>query len=106
MAQIFLKQQGQPTPDFSASGHLIVVEGLSVDCDELQKDTPQVIEVRSSPSGAMIGGNGAYLAQILIPARKYEEVESVSEDGEEVEKERVALPIDHNAIEVTLWPSI
>lgn len=101
MAQIFLKQQGQPTPDFSASGHLIVVEGLSVDCDELQKDTPQLIEVRSGPNGAMIGGNGAYLAQILIPARQYEE-----RGGEDDEQERVALPIDHNAIEVTLWPSI
>ncbi|HEJ4320073.1 TPA: hypothetical protein SL531_001360 [Pseudomonas aeruginosa] len=108
MARIQLKQPGQAVADFAVDGHVITVAGVLVDCRELQQDSMQVVEVRQSGSTAHIGGDGAYLAHIVIPARVYEEIpveggeEDEGEEGQSVE--RVAQELDPNAIEVTLWP--
>ncbi len=100
MARIELKQPGQAVADFSVNGHLITIAGVLVDCLSLQKDSAQIIEVRLSERGAHIGGEGAYLAHIGIPAKAYAEV--VVGEGDVVE--RVAQDLDANAITVTLWP--
>lgn len=107
MARILLISPGLPLANFSVAGALITVAGVSVDCDVLQQDTPQIVEVRDNADGPGIGGDGAYLAQISIPARAYAETESATEvdaDGNPLIV-REALPIDPNAIAVTLWPT-
>lgn len=108
MARIETKQPGQAVADFSVNGHLITVSGVQVDCRAMQQDSERIVEVRQSGGSAHIGGDGAYLAHIVIPARVYEDtpVEGSEEDeGEEGQRvERVAQELDPNAIEVTLWP--
>ena len=100
MAQILLKQPGQPVADFSIIGTIITVAGVSIDCVERQNDGTVNVEIRHNAGGAGEGGNGAYLAQITIPARRYSMVEG---DGEE---QQIAVPLDPNAIEITLWPTV
>lgn len=105
MARIELKQPGQAVADFSVDGHRITVAGILVDCLALQQDSAQVVEVRQLGGSAHIGGDGAYLAHIAIPAKTYSEVPVEGAEGEdELRTERVALELDVNAIQVTLWP--
>lgn len=104
MARIELKQPGQAVADFSVDGHRITVAGVLVDCQALQQDSEQIIEVRLSSKGAHIGGDGAYLAHIAIPPRVY--VEAPSADAASDVVERTAQALDANAIAVTLWPLV
>lgn len=102
MAQITLKQPGQPVADFAVSGAVVTVAGVTVDCAERQLDTSVQIEIRAAEGGAIEGGDGAYLAQIMIQARRYDEVPG---ETEEDPVEIVAAPLDPNAIEIVLWPT-
>jgi len=99
MAQILLKQPGQPVADLTIAGSIITVAGVKIDCAERQQDSAVNVEVRHSGNGALEGGSGAYMAHIAIPARRYAPAET--EDGA-----AVAIPLDPNAIEITLWPTV
>lgn len=104
--QIILKQDGQPVADFSVSGANVTVAGVAIDCAERQQDIAVSVEVRQNIGGPSEGGNGAYLAQIEIPARRYETVTVPAEGEDEQPTElREPLPLDPNAIVVTLWPT-
>lgn len=102
MAQITLKQPGQPVADFAVSGTVITVAGVTVDAAERQLDTSVLVEIRTADGGAIEGGDGPYLAQIMVPARRYDEVPG---ETEEDPVEIVPAPLDHNAIEIVLWPT-
>lgn len=101
MANIILKQPGQPIADFAVAGTVITIAGIAVDCAERQLDTAVSIEIRTGADGVTEGGDGAYLAQIAIPARRYEEIPGETEEGP---IEIVPVPLDQNAIDITLWP--
>lgn len=106
MPQINLKQPGQPVADFSVSGVAVTVAGVTVDCASRQLDTAVTVEIRANQAGPSEGGDGAYLAQIDIPARRYETTVVPAEvDGEQPTEVREPLPLDPNAIVVTLWPT-
>lgn len=105
MAQIRLKQPGQPVADFAVAGDIITIASIVIDCGERQKDVAVNVEVRMNASGPGEGGNGAYLAQINIPARRYSEVDGMDAEGLQIiVREPVAL--DSNAVEITLWPTV
>ena len=108
MPQINLIQSGQPVADFSVSGSLITVAGVTVDCGSRQLDVASVIEIRSFGGVAREGGDeGAYLAHIHIPAKVYLETEVPAESGDDETAttiQRTPVAIDHNAVSVTLWP--
>lgn len=104
--QIILKQDGQPVADFSVSGANVTVAGVAIDCAERQQDIAVSVEVRQNIGGPSEGGNGVYLAQIEIPARRYETVTVPAEGEDEQPTElREPLPLDPNAVVVTLWPT-
>ncbi|WP_302409622.1 hypothetical protein [Comamonas kerstersii] len=106
MARIELKQPGQPVADFAVDGAQITIAGVLVDCEALQQDTTEIVEVRQSSAGVHIGGDGAYLAQIEIPARTYANAAAASGEGDDqAQSESLAHPLDANAILVTLWPA-
>ena len=108
MARIELKQPGQTVADFAVDGAKITIAGVLVDCEALQQDTTEIVEVRQSSAGVHIGGDGAYLAQIEIPARTYANAPAASSEGEgddQAQPESLAQPLDANAILVTLWPA-
>ena len=99
MPQIILMQAGQPVANFSGSGTLINIAGVEIDAADRQQDVSVFVEVRGDASGAVEGGDGPYLAQIRIPARRYDE--ALNEEEETV---LVPQPLDSNAVEITLWP--
>lgn len=101
---ITLKQPGQPVADFSVRGAVIDVAGVVVDTAARQEDIAVMIEIRNNGGTPAEGGDGAYMAQIEIPARRYVEHEIKEEDGSTTAS-RDAIPLDPNAVEVTLWPA-
>lgn len=106
MARIELKQPGQTVADFAVDGAKITIAGVLVDCEAIQQDTTEIVEVRQSSAGVHIGGDGAYLAQIEIPARTYANAPATAGEGEDqVQPTSLAQPLDANAILVTLWPA-
>ncbi len=105
MPQIILKQPGQPVSDFSVSGSHVTVAGITVDCSQRQADASVCVEIRSNRGGPSEGGDGAYLAQIDIPARSYTEIEQAGEDGKPT-MVREPVAFDSNAVVITLWPTI
>jgi hypothetical protein len=46
MPQIILQSPGQPVADFSVSGALITVAGVTVDCAAEEADTAKTVEIR------------------------------------------------------------
>lgn len=103
--QIHLKQAGQRVSDFAVLGAQVTVSGVTVDCAEHQQDIGVLLEIRANNSGPGLGGDGAYLAQIEIPARRYHTLESNGEEGGQGEGKE-ALPLDPAAVIVTLWPTV
>ena len=104
MPQINLIQPGQPVADFSVSGTVITVAGITIDAAERQGDSSEIVEIRHNGAEAQIGGAGAYLAHIVIPPAQYGEPLVDEETGEQLmPAER--LPLDHNTVVVTLWPT-
>lgn len=107
MPQIKLKQPQQPVAEFSVSGSVVTIDGVSVNCAERQSDSSTVIEIRRNNGVTEEGGAGAYLAHIEIPAKTYHEEESdtASEGGEEPGTVQVADPLNPDAVVITLWPT-
>lgn len=109
MPQIILKQPGQPVADFAVVGTTVTVAGISVDCAARQLDVAVAVEIRRNTNGPSEGGNGAYLAQISIPARRYILVKAGSAENESVIGQASSMqepvPLDPNAVQVTLWPT-
>jgi hypothetical protein len=115
MAKITLQIPGQPVADFSISGAVVTISGAAVDCAVAQDDTQVVVNIMRDKSGvtAINGKTGAYLAQIFIPAKQYHDQLSIDAEGRPVLDangnqitNRVALPLDPNAVAVTLWPTV
>lgn len=109
MPQIILKQPGQPVAEFAVTGATVTVAGVAVNCAARQLDVAVAIEIRRNATGPGEGGNGAYLAQITIPARRYSLVETISAENDSVmgpsSTTQEPLPLDPNAVQVTLWPA-
>lgn len=103
MAQIVL--MGSTVADFSVTGAVITVAGRQVDCADRQGDEEEIVEIRQGSKGPVEGGQGAYLAVIRIPARRYHDEPGPDDPATgNPTQVRVADPLDPNSIEVTLWP--
>ncbi|PIQ51118.1 MAG: hypothetical protein COW02_16410 [Comamonadaceae bacterium CG12_big_fil_rev_8_21_14_0_65_59_15] len=106
MPQITLKQPGQPVADFAFSGALVTVSGVAIDCAARQSDSLVTVEIRGNKTGATEGGNGAYLAQIDIPAKRYITTAGPDDAQGKPTSIQEAIPLDPNAVQVTLWPTV
>ena len=106
MPQIHLKQPGQAVADFSVTGAVVTVAGVSIDTAARESDEATTIEIRTNDGVAHEGGVGAFLAQIDIPARRYTETEG-DVDPQTGEPSIVMTPVafDPNRIAITLWPT-
>jgi len=110
--QINLIHPGQPVADFAISGTSVTVAGHTIDCAARQQDVAIIIEIRDHNGTAIEGDQGAYLAQIQIPAKRYAalEVEELDEDEDGLQQEAPAAPVpeplDTNAVLITLWPTV
>ena len=105
MPQIILKQPGQLAADFSVNGAVITVAGVAVNCEAREEDATQTIEIRQHDGVAQEGGEGAFLAQIEIPARRYVDEEGPLGEDEQPTIVRSPVPFDPNRVALTLWPT-
>lgn len=79
---------------------------LEIDIANRQKDVEICIDIRQDAAGTITEDKGqAYVANIKIPAKIYEIVDTgiKNEKDEEIYK-RQALDIDMEAVELVLWP--
>ena len=107
MPMINLKEPSQPVAMFSVDGCVVTVAGVSVDCAQEQADSKTLIEIKSHNGQASVGGEGAYLAVIEIPAKTYTS-QPTGETDEQIGQPvstLVADELDPNAISITLWAS-
>lgn len=88
--------------DFSIAGSIVTVAGVVIDCAERQGDDEHHIEIRQRQGTVAESADGAYVAIIVIPARRYNEVAA----DDEAPAERLPLPLDSNAVIVQLWPFV
>ena len=91
-----------PHHDFSTNAAIVTIGTVEIDTDARQDDSDVVIDVfyKAGTYGEDVAG--AFAAQIKIPARRYVESLSVDEQENEITI-REPLPLDSNAVEVTIW---
>jgi hypothetical protein len=105
MPQITLKQPGQPVADFAFSGAIVTVAGVVIDCAVRQDDSMVNISICGTGANATEGGDGAYLAQIDIPPKRYISVSGPEDAQGNPTSIQEVVPLDPNAVQVTLWPT-
>jgi len=98
-------QAREVTTDIQLDGTLLSVAGVKINLEEEEADSQVLITVSLHGGIAMrqpVAG-GEYIADIIIPPRRYEPVDDIGEDGE-IKTESVPLPIDINSVVLRLWP--
>lgn len=91
--------------DYEIMGNKIIFnDELMLNLEKYEHDDPMHIDVCMDEFGCLcMGLANNYVAQIDIPARKYQYVEdSVDEEGH-TKYNKVAVPFDIKKIVITLW---
>jgi hypothetical protein len=84
---------------------ILSVEGVSIDLEAEAQDCQTLIVITRTEGGGVVrglDGKAGYVADIEIPPREYRFEETG--EGENRTNERVALPLDLNAVVLRLWP--
>jgi hypothetical protein len=96
---------------YSFNDGILTVGGIAIDLQAEQGEQEVIItfclcggEVHRGMSAG-----GAYVVEVIIPPKNYELVEvaavpSGGEGEEEMQTERVAIPLDFDTVSLTLWP--
>ena len=93
-----------PFVDFSIEGNKIKVGNIQIDCAQLQSDSENIIDICDDGSGNLIvGKRKAFVMNIIIPPKKYQEVQSEDENGEPVLQQQ-PIPLEPSDITIKLWP--
>lgn len=106
------KNEGEKIP-YEVSGTKIIFgdDELMVNCKSRERDYEVTLDVcKDTADGLTVGVNTEareYVAQVTIPARQYEEVDTgeEDEDGKAI-MERKPLPFDMKKCTLTLWALI
>lgn len=89
--------------DFAIAAGLVTVAGITIDCAARQEDGEQHIELRQANGVVAESASGAYVAILVVPARRYRE-EPITDDEGNPAVQLVPEPLDPNAVVVKLWP--
>ena len=105
-----IKTMGEgPFVDFSINDCVVEFDGgvITLDCRSLQTDSELRMNVFSTPNGLALGKGDNYVASIIIPPKRYEEVKTGEKDeqGNEI-LEKQEVPLDSSQIVLILWPYI
>ncbi len=93
-----------PFVDFSIEGSIVKVGNIQVDCSQLQSDSENIIDICEDGNGNLILGKGkSFVMNIVIPPKKYQEIQKEDEDGNPV-IEKVAIELDPDEVVLKLWP--
>lgn len=104
MPSISFVDPGQPVAPISVQKDYLRVGALRINYADMQSDSEAVIEVRSVDDNFVIGGTqGAYVAIVRIPPKQYVDTPSQDDQGNP-STTRTAVPLDHRAVTIQLWP--
>lgn len=103
-----------PYLEFFRNGTVLSHDEHIIDCAALQGDSQVTVDVCMDPAGNLTLGAGgissAYVAQVIIPAKQYQEQVVRDKDGNPVpgedgseQIERVAIPLDMDQVIANLW---
>lgn len=106
MPFVTMIQPGAPVAPISIQPDRLTVGDLTVDFAAAQEDAAVEVVIRKSASGFALDGDGAIVAIVRIPAKAYVEQDTGEADPitGQPRIERVAQPLDLNAVSVELWP--
>jgi len=103
------KNKGEKIPWYVSDTKIIFCDDeLMVNCKSRQRDYDVMLDIcRDTQDGLTVGVNTEarkYVAQVIIPAREYEEVDTFKydENGNQV-KERVPIPFNMSKCTLILW---
>lgn len=91
---------------YEVTGNKIIFDDeLMLNLAKYERDDPMHIDVCRDEFGCLCMGLATrYVAQIDIPAREYNYIETEAEDENENKKtEKVAVPFDIDNVTLTLW---
>jgi hypothetical protein len=101
-----LVQPGAPIAPVAIAAYRITIGDITVDFASEQQDTAAEIVIRHHAGAFVRGGDqGAIVAIVRIPARRYTEQPGDSDPITGAPTTiRVAEPLDPNTVSVELWP--
>ncbi len=92
--------------EFSVSGTVLTIQGISIDLAARQQDVQTIVDVSlgSDLATAAEGVGAWYVATIVIPPREYQFVDCGQKDdqGNPIMVPQ-ALPLDMSKVELRLW---
>jgi hypothetical protein len=88
------------TPDYTLTGGVLTIAGHAIDIEAEAGDGPVSVDISLSAGAVHRGLGERYLANVLLPARRYTE----ALDGEEMVSS--PLPVDTDEIELRLYEVI
>ncbi|AOY77180.1 hypothetical protein [Clostridium formicaceticum] len=101
------KNQGEKTPYSVEGTRLNINDELILDLSRYERDFDVHIDISEDWAGMLVMGLGdRYVAQIDMPARKYNEIEVENDEGTEGEGESTTLepvPFSMENVTLTLW---
>jgi hypothetical protein len=100
-------QKREAFSNFSLEGSILTIADIAVDL-EAEQDDQEVVITFSSCAGTVHRGMmpcGEYIADVIIPPRKYEMVE-VEDEELETHTENVPAPLDLDSVTLQLWPIV
>ncbi len=98
--------QAGPYVEHFLEGRVLQVGDISIDLAERQDDSQVVIDITRNGNGLVEGvsGKDGYVANILLPPREYEEIETdVLDMNGNNTIERRALPLSTGKACIKLW---
>ena len=94
MNVIYMNDSGN-FPQYSLDGAILNIHGTGHDLVSLQENEQKIVDVLD---------DGRFVANIIIPPAKYEEIETeeVDEQGNNITK-RLKKPLDVESVTLNLW---
>jgi len=101
---IIEKNEGKKIPCRVDGTKIILDEMLSFDLKRYQKDNEEVVNICLKNDILQMGLGDWYVANIVIPARKYNLIDSGEKDQEgNIKYERVAQSLNMGEVTLILW---
>lgn len=98
------KNEGEKIPYSVRTTKVTFDDDLTINLAKREKDFPEHIDICGDSEGNLVIGAAVgrrYVAEIDIPARRYE-TQEVEIEGE-TQEQLVPLPLDMNTVTLSLW---
>lgn len=101
--RIVEKNEGAKIPYKIEETKIILDEMLSIDLKRYQNDEEKVINISLKNDILQMGLGDWYVANIIIPAKKYELIDAGKDEKGDQKYERVSTPLNMDEVTLILW---